>query len=887
MRGAVRVAVWLVSTGVLLHPRGLDAQAYADGERTRVSRLAELRARLAETESIKLDRALADLAARDEPGVLAVWEEALATAAPAARRQIARAFAAVRDRLARSERVAQVVRLRASPARVAEVRRVLETAGGALDLTLWRLGTDQVIAALPRAARERLRTAGIAGEVLFDSVAEWDAARQAGQAAARAITPRYQSSTAADDYVLRVLVIDLSRSRRGADDFTWIGDRENVLARNDRYLAYLDGLPAKRMRSYLRRRYLRRGLKVVAVLTVDEFRDRAAAYFPELPPPTHDAPGVAAAFDGLFHSHADVTAELQSLAAQYPNRAKLISLGPSYEGREIWALKISRDVARDDPQKPDVLFTGCHHAREWISVEPPIYFAHRLLDDAAADGAIRFLADHAETWIVPIVNPDGLTYSQQSSNSSGDSIRFWRKNRRPASTACGTGTGIDLNRNYAALWRLRGDNPCPSTFDDRGASDSPSDFQLYRGPAPLSELEVLAIATLTADPTHNFVARVDFHNYGQLVLYPWSALTDPPADQVTLADLANVLARRIKAVHGVTYTPEQAVGLYVATGVSSDHAYAIDGTLAPFIWELRPSGCCFYVPENQIDPINRESWAGARTLLDWSIGPPWLTRVTATQQSGGGAFDVVVYDAMWTATDAGRTLEIVTEAASLQPGPLRLTVQFSKALTAGDTPAITLGRTAPFNELAAVAIGGGWQATDYGTDTWMGEVEIPLYGDGTTPWHLSVRARDGAELVLDAQAATVATYTFGTDAWSGYETGADLSHELPPSTGLGPSPTPTATVTRTRPPTRTPTRTPRPTLTRTPTWTRRPTATRTPTITPRPTRTATRTPTATWTRRPTITRTPTRTRRPTITRTPTITRWPTNTRTPTATLPTP
>src|SRR5437867_2868892 len=42
-------------------------------------------------------------------------------------------------------------------------------------------------------------------------------------------------------------------------------------------------------------------------------------------------------------------------------------------GKELWALKVGNGSAHK------ILFTGCHHAREWISVEVPYLVAEYLI----------------------------------------------------------------------------------------------------------------------------------------------------------------------------------------------------------------------------------------------------------------------------------------------------------------------------------------------------------------------------------------------------------------------------------------------------------------------------------------------------------------------------
>jgi hypothetical protein len=89
--------------------------------------------------------------------------------------------------------------------------------------------------------------------------------------------------------------------------------------------------------------------------------------------------------------------------------AAVVSMGKSANGRPIPALKIGKNPANR------ILLVGCHHAREWISVEIPYLVGKYLIDnykDAAKaktkkEKTINHLVDNAEIWIVPMFNPDG------------------------------------------------------------------------------------------------------------------------------------------------------------------------------------------------------------------------------------------------------------------------------------------------------------------------------------------------------------------------------------------------------------------------------------------------------------------------------------------------
>ncbi|MCA9793845.1 MAG: hypothetical protein KC910_18675, partial [Candidatus Eremiobacteraeota bacterium] len=233
-----------------------------------------------------------------------------------------------------------------------------------------------------------------------------------------------------------------------------------------------------------------------------------------------------------YHTYDEVAAELARLAETHPDIAQRVSLGTSHEGREIWALKISSGAASDDTrQKPGVVITGCHHAREWMSMEAPLFVAQQLVEGYASDPAMKDRVDKAEIWVVPLVNPDGYEYSRTQDN-------WWRKNRRPVSnTFCDnqhpqSGMGVDLNRNYADdvpahewVYRPPGDTPC-STRDDFGRTSDDPDNDTYRGPFGASERETQAMLNLELG-RGNIKGILDHHGYGQMILYPWGNTYDP------------------------------------------------------------------------------------------------------------------------------------------------------------------------------------------------------------------------------------------------------------------------------------------------------------------------------------------------------------------------
>ena len=75
-----------------------------------------------------------------------------------------------------------------------------------------------------------------------------------------------------------------------------------------------------------------------------------------------------------------MVADIQAVEAAHPDIVHVFSIGKSYQGRDIWAAKISDNVATDEAE-PEVLFDALHHAREHLTIEQALYLLHLLADD--------------------------------------------------------------------------------------------------------------------------------------------------------------------------------------------------------------------------------------------------------------------------------------------------------------------------------------------------------------------------------------------------------------------------------------------------------------------------------------------------------------------------
>ncbi len=192
------------------------------------------------------------------------------------------------------------------------------------------------------------------------------------------------------------------------------------------------------------------GYVVVTVLGEPDLADLAASGFayevtvPDLAaayaarPPTTDAEraaGLAASrvsgFDygsmGGYYTFDEVVDSLDELAATYPTLiTERVSIGQSWEGRDLWMVKMS-DNPEVDEDEPEVLYTALHHAREPQSMATVLYTMYYLLENYGTDPEATYLLDNRELYFVPVLNPDGYVFNESTDPNGGG---FWRKNRR-------------------------------------------------------------------------------------------------------------------------------------------------------------------------------------------------------------------------------------------------------------------------------------------------------------------------------------------------------------------------------------------------------------------------------------------------------------------------
>ncbi|MGQ9819593.1 MAG: M14 family zinc carboxypeptidase [Candidatus Kapaibacteriales bacterium] len=258
---------------------------------------------------------------------------------------------------------------------------------------------------------------------------------------------------------------------------------------------------------------------------------------------------------GGFYKLDEIYQQFDNLINQYPEYfVRIDTIGQSWEERPI----IAYSFGNSKKAVPEVLITALHHSREPGTVTNIIYFLTKALNQAKhGNREFQYLFENYLIWFVPAVNPDGYVYNAIKYPNGGG---LWRKNRRKIND---TTFGVDLNRNYGPynFWNA----------PNNGSSTNPKN-ETYRGPSPFSEPETQAIRDFTVK--RNFKIALNFHTYGGMLIYPYSAINKETPDSNFYQTFSNFVTNNIGYFFGRDITT---VG-YPTRGSSDDWFYQPDST---------------------------------------------------------------------------------------------------------------------------------------------------------------------------------------------------------------------------------------------------------------------------------------------------------------------
>ena len=291
---------------------------------------------------------------------------------------------------------------------------------------------------------------------------------------------------------------------------------------------------------------------------------------------------------GGFYTYDEITAVLDTMYAHYPSIiTQKVAIGASVQDRSIWMVKISDNpTVNESATEGVVYYDALHHAREPAGMAVTIYYMFWLLENYGIDPHATYLVDNREMYFVPVVNPDGYVYNQQTNPNGGG---YWRKNRRNNAGSC---YGVDLNRNYSYGYNTGGssNDPCSET---------------YHGTGPFSEPETQSVRDLilTIHPAIGFST----HSVAGTYLNPYGYTSISPE-----YDIYSEFASDFATANGYLYGRTSEMLGYTSSGTTRDYLHS-EGTYAwtpeiggsdfwPFISEIMP-----LVSEN-LYPMQYLSW---------------------------------------------------------------------------------------------------------------------------------------------------------------------------------------------------------------------------------------------------------------------------------------
>ena len=516
-----------------------------------------------------------------------------------------------------------------------------------------------------------------------------------------------------------------------------------------------------------------------------------------------------------FRSYSSLHAQHQDLALSHAEVSASV-VGTTRLGRDIWAYRIGDPDAENASGTAEaaVLINGGIHAREWASPEVVTELFEQLVERKADGGIVQYIVENLNTVILPVNNVDGFIQTQSypaqvTPTPPGPPVvavselfdlprdgRMRRKNMLAVDEDLSTDAdrlfGVDLNRNNAVF------------FDNGGNSPDPESI-VYRGIAPASEPEILALqAAATLAPVDRLRLFVDTHSFGRVMFVPTPPNPRQNANTRRLLDKLSASTGtdpRHPAYQPIYNRPNTGI-----SGTASFFSYSYD--IPAWTLEIEPpqgfpgipdagayyggfgvSHDGFILPDSEIERVRDELTVTSVLALYHQAGPPSARAVRVSDADGN-----VVYSAEWQNNgDGTRSLTVDTSTALTADGsqysiwlafdkPMRFVnaggavAEYPGQRTIGTQPVVTL--RAGGNTLSTNLSGTGWALTpggapsgylDYRTDAITGTFTVTSNSQlvSSTQASLSVQVADMGGLLNDGDPSTVVDFANG--GWTGYE----------------------------------------------------------------------------------------------------------------------
>ncbi len=209
-----------------------------------------------------------------------------------------------------------------------------------------------------------------------------------------------------------------------------------------------------------------------------------------------------------IYTYDEMISDIGDLEINFPDKLKVSSIGKSVTGRDIPVLILGNPEA-----SKNILVHGSMHAREYMTTQlimKQIEYYLRNYGKGSYEGIV--FSDVFETvavYYIPMVNPDGVSLSQQGTGWITDSalkskVVSMNGGKQDFSEWKANINGVDLNLNFNARWQ------------DTGGVQTAGPMN-YKGPKPESEPESRAIADFTRK--HDFDLTVSYHAKGSVIFW--------------------------------------------------------------------------------------------------------------------------------------------------------------------------------------------------------------------------------------------------------------------------------------------------------------------------------------------------------------------------------
>ena len=200
------------------------------------------------------------------------------------------------------------------------------------------------------------------------------------------------------------------------------------------------------------------------------------------------------------YSYAEMQEDIDLLAKKHPDKVKISTIGTTVDGRAIYQVVIGNSNSQNA-----IFIMAAIHGREWMNTWILMDSLEMHLDNwkekAPSGKTYEEVFENCCIYLIPMVNPDGVTISQYGINAiNNNDIQNKLKNMRGASGSKkwkSNANGVDLNRNFSVGWNSRID-----------VTDPGIDF--YNGSSFFTEPESIAIKN--ALDQRNFTAAVSYHS---------------------------------------------------------------------------------------------------------------------------------------------------------------------------------------------------------------------------------------------------------------------------------------------------------------------------------------------------------------------------------------